>query len=312
MSKIFVTGGSGRLGRYVVRALLNTGHSIVALSREKNIEGCTMVRGDVFDFDHSLIRGCEWAVHIAGSTDMSQPYSSLYRINVEGTKSIVERCGQAGIKKLIYISSISVYGKRDNRHITESTTLNPDTVYARTKFEGELITKNFVGQVCTLRPSIIYGNGFDAGFRMAYEMIRKGRMAVFGDGKNHIPLVHASDVADAIVNAIDRNATGIYNINNDREMTQGELVDYVAELTGAPKKYMHIPSIISRPALALYNLSRSLQNKRPIPYEFIDMLATDRVVIAEKARVELGLKNVELRKGISEFVDYLSKSAMSK
>ncbi len=308
MARVFVTGGTGKLGAYVIKLLLGNGYEVVALSREKNIKGCRTIKGSMSDFDYTQIKGCRHAIHMAGTIDMSLSPADIYRINVEGTKGIVEHCAQAGIPHFTFISSISVYGKRNNSDITEKTALSPDTPYAKSKFQGEMVVQGYAGDVCILRPSIIYGPGFDTGFRMAYERIKAGKMFLFGDGNNHVPLVHAADVANAIQLAVAENATGIYNVNDEDEMTQKELLDYVAKLTSSPLKYKQIPRHSIRPLLALYNFSRSLSKKPPIPSEFVDMLATERIVKTGKIRKELGFRNSYPAKiGIAEFVDYLSK-----
>lgn len=307
MVRVFVTGGTGRLGAYVIKLLLRNGYEVAALSRGKSLFGCKTIRGDLFDFDVSELKGCRSVIHIAGTTDMALPSKSIYRINVDGTKSVVEHCAQAGIPHIIFTSSIAVYGKRDNADITERTPLSPDTPYARSKFQAEMVVQGYGGEVCILRPSIIYGKGFDAGFRMAYERIRTGSMPLFGDGNNRVPLVHAADVANAVLLALARKASGIYNVNDENEMTQKELLDYVAELTHSQKKHIIVPKYAIRPALMAYNLLCTVRGKPQVPYEFVDMLATDRVVRTRKIRDELGFSNsYSLKDGISEFVKYLS------
>ncbi len=309
MTSIFITGGTGRLGRHVLPLFLRNNYDVVALSRSVNIDGCKMVRGSLHDFDYNEIKGCDWVVHLAANTDMSGKYSTLYNVNVEGTKSLLERCEQAGIKNLLYVSSISVYGKLDNQNITESTPLNPDTPYARTKFEAELLCRNYFGNVCILRPSMIYGSGFGEGFGMACRLIREGRMPIFGDGSNHIPMVHARDVSNAMLLAVHKNAEGVYNINCDDEMTLLELVEYVADLLGAQRRYIRINRFMSRPFLALYNAYRRIKGKEGVPYEFVQMLMYDRVVSSEKARRELGFRaRTTLAEGIREFITYLKDS----
>ncbi|MEM3364034.1 MAG: NAD(P)-dependent oxidoreductase [Candidatus Micrarchaeia archaeon] len=307
MTRVFVTGGTGRLGAYTVQLLLRNGYEVVALSRDKEVPGCITVKGSMFDFDYSKIKGCTHAIHLAGTTDMSLPPQTIYSLNVEGTKSIVERCSQAGIPHFIFISSISVYGKLDNKNITERTPLHPDTPYAKSKFQGEMVVHGYSGDVCILRPSIIYGRGFDTGFRTAYDMITSGRMLLVGDGNNHVPLVHARDVANAILLAVASDARGIYNVNDERELTQKQLVDYVAKLTNSSSVRTSVPRFAVGPLLAIYNVLRSLKAKPPIPSEFIDMLATDRVIKTGKIQEELGFNNsCTVEEGVREFVEYLS------
>ncbi|MCX8200301.1 MAG: NAD(P)-dependent oxidoreductase [Candidatus Micrarchaeota archaeon] len=312
MARVFVTGGTGRLGAYVIELLLKNGYEVVALSRGKNVPGCTTIIGSATDFDYSKIKGCSHAVHLAGTTDMSLPPEKVYAANVDGTKGVVERCAQAGIPHFIFISSISVYGKKDNPDITERTALMPDTHYAKSKFQGEMVAEGYSGDVCILRPSIIYGRGFDAGFKMAYGLISSGKMPIFGSGRNHVPLVHAKDVANAILLAIATNATGVYNVNDENELTQQQLIDFVATLTGTTKKHVHIPTPASKLLLAGYNFMRMLSGKSAIPTEFIDMLATDRVVKTKKIRDELGFANsCTVEEGIREFVGYLSAQRLT-
>lgn len=299
------------MGRYVLGSLIAQGHDIVLLAREEHIKipKCKVVHGLLHEFDYSIARGCDWVVHMAGLVDMSKSESDMFYQNVEGTKAVLERCASAGVPNFLYMGSISVYGKRDNPHITEDTLPRPDTPYARSKYQAELLTHNYPGNVCILRPAMVFGEGFDEGFRMAHKMISRNQLPLIGNGGNHIPLVHAEDVAGAVCAAINTNAAGVYNVCNAELMTQRELYTFVANEVGAKTNFISIPRPLAGAALGAFNIVRVIQHKKPVPYEFVEMLATERGVDASKMVRKLGYMPGKLRPQLKEFVAYLSSKS---
>lgn len=161
--KIFVTGGTGKLGSKVIKLLLKNNHKVVALTRNKFIEDCENVEGDLFSFDLSSMKGCDAIIHIAGLVNFYSK-DDLFNVNVDGTREIVEKANELKIPYFLHISSISIYGKKNNDNITEDTSFNPDTSYAKSKYLSEIEITKFKNKKCVLRPGMIYGPGYKNGF----------------------------------------------------------------------------------------------------------------------------------------------------
>ncbi len=298
--KIFVTGGTGRLGAYVVPLLRSAGHDVYVLTR-RSTNDVKHIQGDLFNLDYKQLEGFDWIVHMAGSVKFGDP--NMYYTNTEGTRAMVERAEDAGVNGFLYMSSISVYGKNVRGPITEKSPVNPDTEYAKSKFDGELMANRFRGNLIVLRPGMIFGKKFYEGFRTAYRMIQSGKMVYVGNGNNRIPLVYAGDVAESVLWTIEHKLYDTFNVVNPELMTQRELIDFVAGFIGSnPPKYS-IPF-----TLLLYTVK--FLNKigySKIHSEFIEMIGRDRPIISNKL-IETGFKFTNLKEKLSLFLRNLSQS----
>ncbi len=298
--KVFVTGGSGKLGSKVIKLLLKNKHEVIVLTRNKIIENCENIEGDLFSFDSTCLKGCDAVIHIAGIVDFELK-DELFRVNVLGTREIVKKANEFEIPYFLHISSISVYGKKHNDKITEDTPRMPDTLYAKSKYESEIEVTKFSKKKCVLRPGMIYGPGYTHGFEQALKMIKKGKFYVFGNGENYVPLVSVDLVAEKIVYCLENEVIGIYNAIDKEQITQNEVIVFVANTINVPLKITKIPKLFSKLLIWLYNL----RSKNKITYEHIQMLNTNRRVYSKL--YETGFKTkIKRNDKLKEFVESLN------
>src|SRR5690348_12117595 len=112
--RVLVTGGTGVVGESAVTALLQHGHAINLLSRHADRDadawahGVTPFEGDITDPSTlaSAAAGCDAVVHLVGIVDESPPEVSFQRINVEGTENVVREAERAGVRRIVYMSSL--------------------------------------------------------------------------------------------------------------------------------------------------------------------------------------------------------------
>jgi UDP-glucose 4-epimerase len=173
-----------------------------------------------------------------------QPRSAL-DVNVVGTYNVVEAAQRAGVKRVVYSSSASVYGDAVSTPMTEDHPFNNRTMYGATKIAGEQFFRAFYEQhrlnYVALRYMNIYGPRMDD--KGAYvsvivkvlERIKQGqRPVIFGDGTQSYDFVHVADVARANVLAMKSDATDIgVNIGTGVKTTIAELVTRLLALTGS-------------------------------------------------------------------------------
>ncbi|MCP4712218.1 MAG: NAD-dependent epimerase/dehydratase family protein, partial [Planctomycetes bacterium] len=158
MSQVLVTGGLGYLGSVLVPRLVEQGHRVKVLdlgwfgdhlSRrigdDKNYE---LIKGDIRDIDQvaHAVTGCDTVIHLACISN--DPCSDLdidltYSINLSAYKGLLEAACRGGVKKFINASSSSVYGIKEELHVTEDLPLEPITVYATCKAESEEMVRSF-------------------------------------------------------------------------------------------------------------------------------------------------------------------------
>ncbi|MFH1260520.1 MAG: NAD(P)-dependent oxidoreductase [Candidatus Micrarchaeota archaeon] len=290
--EIYITGASGRLGREVLKLIPDA----IPLVRNN----CNIKTSIVTDFSSDqlkkILKNADMVIHLAGSRDFLDK-KKAWEGNVELTRRIVEAMPKTA--KIIYSSSISVYGKKlAELPANENTETRPDTPYAKTKFEAEKVITSKHSNHVILRIGPIYGQGFEEYFKVLH-MVAKGKMKIIGNGNNHIPFVHVSDVAMAIKNTIEKGQ-GIYVIVGEC-LTQKQIYTLAAKALGVETPKKHIPVSIAK-LFAHFELFRT-SNFGGIPKfipEDIAVLSSDRNFDCKKAKKELGFEPKKLENGIKE------------
>ena len=248
---ILVTGGAGYIGSHTVRALRDIGRDVVVfdsleLGNADAVLGAPLVVGDIADGE--LVRstiadfGVTDVVHFAAYKSVGESMESpgkYWRNNVAGTIELLEACRDAGVERLVFSSSCSVYGTPDRVPVTEDAAIDPESVYAETKATVERILR-WYGDTGGLRSmSLRYFNaaGASADSRIGEDwdfsinliplamkavLLDGHRLKVFGadydtpDGTCIRDYIHVDDLADAHVKALDYladgGATGAVNV----------------------------------------------------------------------------------------------------
>lgn len=290
MKKILITGSSGRLGKHLIKALENKGIETIEFDKKYG--------HDILDKKsiEKMVKGSDVIFHLAGTVDYSISKEMMYKINVEGTKNIVDISGD---RKIIFMSSTAVYGKKLYRiPADENTKLVPTDFYGKTKLEAEkIILKN---NGISIRSADIYGPGFEEGYFKIFDLIEKNKMFILGNGKNRIQYIYVNDLVNALINAEKYGIPGeSYNIAGDDIKTQEELYKLIANQLGVTPPTKHIPIWLSK---IIYKLKG---NKKMIAY--IEKLSADRIFDISKAEKELKWNprisyNIGIKRVIEEYI----------
>lgn len=289
--KIFITGASGRLGRAVLKKLPE------AIPLVRRPYGLPNEKTTDFSIPElkTFFQKAKVIIHLAGSLAFTRK-KLLWDINVGLTKKIVEAAPPDC--KIIFASSISVYGKKLlELPADEHTPCKPDSEYAKSKFSAEQIVKTHPNNVI-LRIGTMCGPQF-GDYLAVLKKIRERKMMVIGDGKNRIPFVHVDDVAKVIFNAIEQGQ-GTYVVAGD-PLSQEEIYGIAAEElhTDPPKKRVSF-------ALAYwFAWLRTKLGKTGFTPEHIAILGSDRAFDCSKAKRELGFRPRPIKEGIKEIADIL-------
>ena len=260
-SRVLVIGGAGFLGSHIVDQLLATdAREIVVLDNfvrgtRPNLADAVednrvqIVDGSILDRDllQRLMIGTDYVFHLAALwlyECVHQPRSAL-EVNIVGTFNVVEAAQQAGVKKVVYSSSASVYGDAAFTPMTEDHPFNNRTMYGATKIAGEQFFRAFHEQhglnYTGLRYMNIYGPRMDyKGTYVSVIMKVLDRIdaglppVIFGDGTQAYDFVHVQDVARANILALQSDATDeFFNIGIGVKTTISELVDLLLEITSS-------------------------------------------------------------------------------
>lgn len=224
MKAVLVTGGAGYLGSLVVRQLSQQGYRVIVLdnglltSSFEGRDGIHEVHEDIRAQKHliSLLRDVESVIHLAaivGDPSCALDPHLAWDVNYHGTISLVEACHQEGIKRFIFASTCSVYGRQEDTLINEWSPFSPQSIYAQTKIFAEqylLSRRDDHFSPVILRFSTLYGLSprmrFDLAINhMAAKAVRDGQITVYG-GEQVRPFLHVHDAARAILLALKHQA----------------------------------------------------------------------------------------------------------
>ncbi len=286
---ILVTGASGRVGKYLVEALLKKGEKVRAfvrdrgnLSPRKNLE---IIEGNILDKSslREAVRGVNTIYHLAaGGVYYNAPENLTYDVNLQGTKNLVD---VSKGKKIIFLSTTSVYGKKiNNIFLNENSPCRPQSPYAKAKLEAERIVLKNRGVV--IRSAKVMGKDFESGFRFLVRGLQDKKLPLMGNGKNYIHFIHIKDLIQALLLANTKGRRGqIYLIAGKDFRTLKECYGLVCKYLKIkpPQNYMS-PST-AKLMLRLYRL----RGKKIAP-EFVDDIVQNRVFDISKARKELEYK----------------------
>jgi len=214
--KILVTGGSGFLGRYVIKSLLNKGYQVRSMARSAQGEwlrkGIDVYHGDVRDYE-SVLRataGVEAVIHTASKTGIWGKYSDYYVTNVVGTANVIKACKAHSIKYLVYTSTPSVVWNGESLRGGDEGLPYAEKylcAYAQTKVQAEMMVLNAdeVGCLSTVavRPHLIWGADDPHLLPRILERASQGKLAQVGEGGNCIGMTHVENAAHAHILALE-------------------------------------------------------------------------------------------------------------
>jgi dihydroflavonol-4-reductase len=229
---VYVTGASGFVGGHVVRELRAAGARV----RDDWIDLLDRERLRV------AIRGCDAVFHLAALYSYEAPAAELERVNVEGTRVVVELCREEGVPRLVHTSTAGTCGPVPGRPATEEDeppAWELAVAYKRTKLEGEGIA--LAGGAVVLNPTTPVGEGdrFPTPTGRMVEAVATGRYRAFTD--TGLNVVDVRDVARGHLLALERGRPGQRYLLGGADLTLEELFSAVADLAGVPRPRLHIP-----------------------------------------------------------------------
>lgn len=240
--KVLVTGGTGVLGVGTVTALVGHGHDVRLVSRhaERDTrrwpEGVEPWPGDVADPDS--IRGCadscNVVLHLVAVVDESPPEATFDRVNVRGTRHIVQEAERSGVQKLVFVSSLGCE--------------RGSSPYHRSKRAGEKIVRDFDGDWVIVRPGTVYGPG-DEQISLLLKMIRTlPAIPVLGGGDDAFQPIWHDDLAEALVRVLEREdiARQALDIAGPEVTSQNELIERLSKITSRSPVRVPLPDFLAK------------------------------------------------------------------
>ena len=281
MATLFVSGATGVLGRATVPQLLSSGHTVRALSRGEGNDaairalGAEPVRGDLFDPDslRQAVAGADAIFHLATrippSSDLRRRSAWVEndRIRAEGTKNLVDAALATGAQVFVYPSFAFVYPDSGDAWIDAVSTPVAPTDILLSTIAAEREVARFAesgGRGISLRLGALYGSDL-ASTREQLKLARRG-ISVFGSPlEAFTPTIWIGDAASALVAALDRAPSGLFDIIDDEPVRQRQLKTALAQAAGR-RRTLSLPAWIVRmmagPAAELFTRSLRISNRR--------------------------------------------------
>jgi dihydroflavonol-4-reductase len=318
---VFVTGGTGFIGSQVVARLLARGHAVRGLARSSRsgerlqAQGAIAVPGDLHDRKalREGMSGCQSVLHVAAAYEFWGPSRAAFRrTNVEGTRIVIECASDAGVSRVVSVSSVVVFGLPTQSPITEDTPVGPVrfSEYARTKYEGDLLA----WRLCDARklplvvvyPGAVLGPGDPkATGRYVRDFVER-RMPATVLQDCTFPFVHVGDVAEAIIRAAETpGIEGRKYLVAAENLTFRQINAMITDISGVrPPRLRLSDPMVAAGAAALTALSTL--TRRPPPWGLSrDQIATMlHGPIADGSRTtrELGIAYTPIRRALEEVI----------
>lgn len=306
-SRILITGATGAVGPLVVKAFHDAGYSVRTLSMDSPpVDGMPddveALLGDITDkaVVESAVRGVSAVVHLAALLHIVNPPPFLRekykRINVDGTALVTDAAIRADVRRVVFFSTIAVYGPSHSQILTEDSPPCPDTFYARTKLTAEKIVldaRNANGENMgsVLRLGAVYGSRIKGNYERLTSALASHRFIPIGDGHNRRTLVYDKDVAEAaLLVAFHEAAAGrIYNVTDGQFHTLKEIMDAICSALGRKSPGLSLPvGPVRYLAGGIEKGARLFGLKPPITRAMIDTYTEDIAVDGQRIQTELG------------------------
>ena len=285
---VLVTGATGVVGSVVVRTLVAEGWRVRALVRRPSPglpPGCESVVGDLEDAE-ALRRGLDGAtaaVHLAAQLHVNSPspdLEALYRrVNTEGTERLAALAAAAGVARVVFSSTINVYGPSAGGHVwTEDDEPQGDSLYARTKLDAEPAVLALASGV-VLRLAAVYGPGMKGNYPSLARLLHRGVRVLPGDGTNRRTLVHVEDAAQALALAAEGPVPpGLYNLTDGAVHDFDAVVRSLQRAVGVRPGVRYVSDRLLRPALAVPEGAARLLGRRLPARALLDKMVEDVAV----------------------------------
>ena len=327
-----MTGATGFLGSRLTQRLVEEGYAVRALVRTrsdvrllKNL-GVDVAFGDLGDGPavSDSVDGMEMVVH-AGAGTSGLPLD-CETATILGTRNVLEACRRHPVRKLIYISSCSVYelaGHAEDQVVTEEAQLERFPMrrghYAAAKIQAEAFVTDAMTRArfpaVVLRPGTLFGPGGEIFTRMMGVSLARRLFVVFGNGKNELPLVHVDDAVDAIVECLrNRAADGnVFNVVDPHPVTTKTYVERVIRPLYPGAMIIYCPMPLLRFLTLVQEKLLLAMGKRPFLTAY-RLASSQKGVKYDTSRIERAIgwrPRVSFEQGAEQLVELEKRAAGS-
>jgi dihydroflavonol-4-reductase len=313
-----VTGGTGFIGARVVKRLRERGDDVVMLARSPEKAAgldAEVVQGDLGDADaiRRGMDGCQAAFHIAADYRVGMPESereAMFDANVRGTERVLDAAADAGVDRIVYVSTVNAFGNTNGRTVDETYRRDESdgfvSYYDETKYLAHKLAqeRSAAGApVVIVQPGLVYGPGDHAIVGTMIDQASSGKMPAKAFPELGLNMVFVDDVADGIVLAHDKGQLGESYVLGGEITTQGDMIDKAAAIGGKKPPRMKVPPLVLK---AMIPVGRFVGPAMGLPPNLREMISAAHNVTYlardDKARRELGYQPRDLDTGLRQTI----------
>ena len=325
--KVAVTGGTGCLGRPLVERLIADGAypKLLILPNDPSItdldKKVEIITGDLNSPDalDLLCMDCEIVFHLAGMVHSvpgtKAEEEEFFRVNVEGTRNLLEAAKKNGVKRVVFYSTVGVYGKDADFHGDELSQCQPGSVYAKSKYQAEQLVLNSSNdggpEGAVLRFPVVYGPLDRGNVAALIQAVKKKQFFYFGAGNCLRSMISSKNTAEAAMRAAfePKASNEVFCVTDGRDYTMNELVDSICHALDISWRPYHIPLLLADLAGRCGDVLQKWANfPFPIDSDRVRKLSSSLTFSCEKAKRVLGYEPVEtLEEGIRREVEWIHR-----
>lgn len=315
--KVFLTGATGFVTGNVARRLVARGDTVRALVRDpdraRRLAGAELVSGDLANEDALRVGadGADAVIHGAAMYEIgltATQRAAMFEANVRGTAHVLSTAKAAGVSRVVYISTIAVFGNTRGQVVDETfrrTDQEYTSYYEETKVKAHEIADGFVADglpVVIVQPGQVYGPGDHSGFGGLLTSFARGRLPVLPFPELGLNLTFVDDVAGGIVLALDRGAPGRSYVMGGEIVRAADAFATLGRVMGRTPPRWHLPYALLQLAATLRPQLREVISSA----KGVTFWASDA-----RARAELGYAPRTLEAGLRETYSSSSSSSSS-
>jgi nucleoside-diphosphate-sugar epimerase len=304
---VLVTGADGFLGRHFLAALARRGASVRAMlipgAPDVPLPGDPQrVFADLLDPAALTMaaHGITHVVHLAARVHMMNdpapdPQAAFDRINVEGTRLLLEAVAAAGARRFLLMSTVKAMGEEEAGEFDETTPPNPTTPYGHSKLAAEqmmfeLAAARGIGATA-MRLPMVYGPGAKGNVLRLLDAAAAGKRLPVGGIRNRRSMVYAENVVDASLLALESDSASgeVFLVCDQRPYSTAEVYSAICAAMGKPPLLRSVPLWVLKAAGTAGSVAETLLRRRmPINRDVVTRIAGDLCFSAEKIRKVLG------------------------
>lgn len=283
MRNILVTGANGYIGTALCNHLINRGNQVIGVARGKKREGKTVIVDDIAAFDgwQEVLGGIDAIVHLAGRAHIlkdraNDPLEEFRRINTRATIKLAEAAALAGVKRMIFISSIGVNGNATyEKQFSVNDIPQPHSDYAHSKYEAELALHDIACrtglEVTIIRPPLVYGPNAPGNYGSLMRWLASGRPLPLGaitmNRRSFVSLDNLVDLIEVCTNHPSA-ANQTFLVSDGEDLSTTDLLCRVSSAMGKTPKLFPVPP-------SLLRFFANAIGKRDVAQRLLDDLRVD-------------------------------------